>query len=342
MPAWLKKVLQFSIPLLLGVLILWLVFRGQDMDSIKSTLAAARYEWIIASGVAALVAHLLRALRWSMLMEPLGEKPSLFLSFNAVMVGYLANLALPRMGEITRCGAVARKTKLPVNGLFGTVIIERAVDLVLLVVITLLTVLFNLKLLGQPLLNMTERLANFKLLGLALWIYPLVLLPACVLALYFYRKKLSHRLQHPFFIKLKGFVRGLWAGIKSVKSLRQPALFALYSVGIWVCYYFMTYFCVFAFSSTEMLNSNEGLLILVAGSFGFVAPVQGGIGAYHAVISKLLTVLPGRDISMADALSFATLTHAAQTLLIIIVGFTAFVLLFTIKKKHDLPRQHSS
>lgn len=342
MPAWLKKVLQFSISLLLGLFILWLVFRGQDMGSIKSTLASARYEWIIASGLAALLAHLFRALRWSMLMEPLGEKPPLSLSFNAVMVGYLANLALPRMGEITRCGAVARKTKLPVNGLFGTVIIERAVDMVLLLLISLLTVLFNLKLLGQPLMNLTARLANFKLLGLPLWIYPLILIPAGLVALYIYRKKLSHRLNHPFFIKLKGFVRGLWTGIKSVKALRQPGLFALYSVGIWVCYYFMTYFCVFAFSSTSMLNPNEGLLILVAGSFGFVAPVQGGIGAYHAVISKLLTVLPGRDISMVDALSFATLTHAAQTLLIMVVGFISFILLFTAKNKIVASSQHTS
>jgi uncharacterized membrane protein YbhN (UPF0104 family) len=308
-PAWLKKTLQFSASLVAGLFILWLVFRDQDMASIKSTLASAKFEWIIASGVAALVAHGFRAARWAMLIEPLGTKPGFFLSFNAVMFGYLANLALPRMGEITRCGAIARKTKIPINGLIGTVIIERAIDMILLLLISALTVLFNLGLLEGPLERFSVKLAAAQWLGLPLWVYPVVLVPAGLFALYFYRKKLSHRLQHPFFIKMKGFVRGLLTG-------------------------------VFAFTSTSMLNPNEGLLILVAGSFGFVAPVQGGIGAYHAVISKLLVMLPGRGISTTDALSFATLTHAAQTILIMVVGFISVLILFGWKSKHGATPKH--
>lgn len=340
MPAWLKKTLQFSASLIAGLLILWLVFRDQDMDSIKSTLASAKFEWIIASGVAALVAHGFRAARWAMLIEPLGTKPGFFLSFNAVMFGYLANLALPRMGEITRCGAISRQTKIPMNGLFGTVIIERAIDMILLLLISALTVLFNLGLLEAPLERFSVKLAAAQWLGLPLWVYPVVLVPAALFALYFYRKKLSHRLQHPFFIKMKGFARGLLTGVRSIRELKHPVLFIGYSLGIWVGYYLMTYFCVFAFTSTSMLNPNEGLLILVAGSFGFVAPVQGGIGAYHAVISKLLVMLPGRGISTTDALSFATLTHAAQTILIMVVGFISVLILFGWKSKHGATPKH--
>lgn len=340
MPAWLKKTLQFSASLIAGLLILWLVFRDQDMDSIKSTLASAKFEWIIASGVAALVAHGFRAARWAMLIEPLGTKPGFFLSFNAVMFGYLANLALPRMGEITRCGAIARQTKIPMNGLIGTVIIERAIDMILLLLISALTVLFNLGLLEGPLERFSVKLAAAQWLGLPLWVYPVVLVPAALFALYFYRKKLSHRLQHPFFIKMKGFARGLLTGVRSIRELKHPVLFIGYSLGIWVGYYLMTYFCVFAFTSTSMLNPNEGLLILVAGSFGFVAPVQGGIGAYHAVISKLLVILPGRGISTTDALSFATLTHAAQTILIMVVGFISVLILFGWKSKHGATPKH--
>jgi glycosyltransferase 2 family protein len=339
-PAWLKKTLQFSASLLAGLFILWLVFRDQDMASIKNTLASAKFEWILASGLAALVAHGFRAARWAMLIEPLGTKPGFFLSFNAVMFGYLANLALPRMGEITRCGAISRKTKIPINGLIGTVIIERAIDMVLLVLISGLTVLFNLGLLQGPITRFSSRMADAQLFGLPIWVYPVVLVPAGLFALYFYRKKLSHRLQHPFFIKIKGFIRGLLIGVKSIRELKHPFLFVSYSVGIWVGYYLMTYFCVFAFTSTAMLNPNEGLLILVAGSFGFVAPVQGGIGAYHAVISKLLVMLPGRGISTTDALSFATLTHAAQTILIMVVGFISVLFLFGLKSKYGTASKH--
>lgn len=334
MPSWLKKSLQFGLSLLAGLLLLWWVFQGQDMEAIKTTLRGAHFEWIIASGIAALWSHWLRALRWRMLMEPLGAQPSKAVTYHAVMFGYLANLALPRMGELTRCGAINRKTKLPINSLLGTVIIERAIDMVLLLVFTTLTILLNFSLLRAPLFKFIDKFLGFQLLGLPLWLVGLSSLLGGLAAIWWYRKKLSGKLNHPVIVKGKGFLRGLWAGIKSVRALRHPVIFVLYSIGIWVGYYLMTYCCVFAFDSTSMLNPNEGLLILIAGSFGFVAPVQGGIGAYHAVISRLLVILPGRSISLTDALSFATLTHAAQTLLVMFAGFISMVVLFSTKHRH--------
>lgn len=333
MPAWLKTTLQFGLSLLAGLLLLWWVFQGQDMQAIGETLRNARYEWIAASGLAALWSHWLRALRWRMLMAPLGTQPTKAQAFHAVMFGYLANLALPRMGEITRCGAINRKTKLPINSLLGTVIIERAIDMILLLVFTALTILLNFSLLQGPMVRMSQKLIDLQILGIPLWLIGLSGLLGSVGGIWWYRKSLSGKLNHPLVVKGKGFLRGLWAGVKSIQQLQQPFLFVLYSVGIWAGYYLMTYFCVFAFESTSMLNPNEGLLILIAGSFGFVAPVQGGIGAYHAVISRLLVSLPGRNIGLADALSFATLTHAAQTLLIMLAGFVSMVVLFSSKSK---------
>lgn len=331
MPSWLKTTLQFGLSLLAGVLLLWWVFQGQDMRTIGETLRNARYEWIAASGLAALWSHWLRALRWRMLMAPLGTQPTKAQAFHAVMFGYLANLALPRMGEITRCGAISRKTKLPINSLLGTVIIERAIDMILLLVFTALTILLNFSLLQGPMLRMGEKIIDLQVMGIPLWLIGLSGLLGSVGGILWYRKSLSGKLNHPLIVKGKGFLRGLWAGVKSIRQLQQPLLFVLYSVGIWVGYYLMTYFCVFAFDSTSMLNPNEGLLILIAGSFGFVAPVQGGIGAYHAVISRLLINLPGRNIGLSDALSFATLTHAAQTVLIMLAGFVSMVVLFSSK-----------
>lgn len=333
MPSWLKTTLQFGLSLLAGLLLLWWVFQGQDMHTIGETLRNARYEWIAASGLAALWSHWLRALRWRMLMAPLGIQPTKSQAFHAVMFGYLANLALPRMGEITRCGAINRKTKLPINSLLGTVIIERAIDMILLLAFTALTILLNFSLLQGPMLRMGQKIIDLQVMGIPLWLIGLSGLMGSLGGILWYRKSLSGKLNHPLIVKGKGFLRGLWAGVKSIKQLQQPLLFVLYSVGIWVGYYLMTYFCVFAFDSTSMLNPNEGLLILIAGSFGFVAPVQGGIGAYHAVISRLLINLPGRNIGLSDALSFATLTHAAQTVLIMLAGFVSMVVLFSSKSK---------
>ncbi len=335
MPAWLKKILQFTLPLVLGVVILYFVFRDQDGTSIKNTLANAHYGWILASSMAALISHWLRAKRWTMLMEPLGETASSKLAFHAVMFGYLANLAFPRMGEVTRCGAIARHSKLPVNGIIGTVIIERAIDLLMLLGITGITILMNFELLKGPMFKVLDRLADLEPLGLS-WYYWLMLIAGLgVLLLWYYLKTVRH-LNYPWLIKIRGFARGIVAGFKSITALRKPTLFWVYTLGIWAGYYLMTYLCVFAFDTTSMLNPNEGLLILVSGSFGMVAPVQGGIGAYHAVISKLLEVLPGRDISGADALSFATLTHAAQTMLILVVGLISMLWLFLKKRNHGI------
>lgn len=333
MPAWLKTTLQFGLSLLAGLLLLWWVFQGQDMNEIGKTLRNAKFEWIAASGLAALWSHWLRALRWRMLMEPLGTQPSKAQAFHAVMFGYLANLALPRMGEITRCGAINRKTKLPINSLLGTVIIERAIDMLLLLLMTVLTVLLNFNLLQGPLRRFVDKLIGLQIVGIPLWLIGLSGFIGSIAGIWWYRKSLSGKLTHPLVVKGKGFLRGLWAGVKSIKQLKQPLLFVVYSFGIWVGYYLMTYFCVFAFDSTSMLNPNEGLLILIAGSFGFVAPVQGGIGAYHAVISRLLVILPGRNIGLSDALSFATLTHAAQTVLIMLTGFVSMVVLLGSKSK---------
>ncbi len=334
MPGWLKRALQFGLSLVAGLLLLWWVFQGQDLQAIQETLRGAHYEWIIASGVAALWAHWLRALRWRMLMEPLGAQPSKAATYHAVMFGYLANLALPRMGELTRCGAISRKTKLPINSLLGTVIIERAIDMVLLLVFTTLTLVLNFSLLREPMFRVIDKLLAMQILGIPLWLLGISAIASSIAAFAVYRKALSGKLNHPLVLKTKGFLRGLWVGVLSVKELRHPFLFVLYSVGIWVGYYLMTYFCVFAFESTSMLNPNEGLLILIAGSFGFVAPVQGGIGAYHAVISRLLVMLPGRNIGFTDALSFATLTHAAQTILVMVAGFVSMVVLLSSKNRH--------
>ncbi len=337
MPGWLKKTLQFALPLVVGVVILYFVFRGQDSTAIKNTLANAHYGWIVASSAAALLSHWLRAKRWTMLMEPLGETASNAVAFHAVMFGYLANLAFPRMGEVTRCGAIARHSKLPVNGIIGTVIIERAIDLLMLIVITGFTVLLNFDLLKGPMFKILNGLTALEPLGLAWYYWVAGLLVFGLAILWYYFNTIRH-LDYPWLIKARGFARGILAGFKSITALRKPLLFWLYTIGIWAGYYLMTYLCVFAFDTTSMLNPNEGLLILVSGSFGMVAPVQGGIGAYHAVISKLLEVLPGRNISGADALSFATLTHAAQTLLVIVVGLVSMLWLFLKKRNHGIQK----
>jgi len=327
-----RQWLQFTLSLLLGSAILYWVFRGQDWGEMLQILKTARFEWIGLSSVAGLAAHALRGYRWTLLAGAVGKKPTTADAYHAVMVGYLANLALPRVGEVARCGALSRKSGLPMNSLIGTVIVERAIDVLVLVAVTLSTLFLYSSLLMGPAQRLMSRLFG----GISVWAVVVVALSGALLLFLLWKSRhlLLERIRRgEKGKKLVGILRGLWLGLLSIRQLTHPGRFWLATVGIWVGYFLMSYFCLFAFESTQELGISEALLVLVAGGLGFLMPVQGGIGAYHAAVSKALLLLPGTGITPPEALGYATLTHAAQTLLFVVGGFISFLILAAARKK---------
>lgn len=161
-----RQWLQFAVSLLLGSVILYWVFQGQDWGEMWHTLKRARFGWIGLSSLAGLIAHALRGYRWTLLAGAVGPKPATIDAYHSVMVGYLANLALPRVGEVARCGALSRKSGLPMNSLIGTVIVERAVDVLVLLVVVVMTLLLYSSLLLGPAQRLLMRLGG----GSTLWI----------------------------------------------------------------------------------------------------------------------------------------------------------------------------
>jgi hypothetical protein len=253
-------------------------------------------------------------------------------AYHAVMVGYLANLALPRVGEVARCGALSRKSGLPMNSLIGTVIIERAVDVLVLMLVVFMTLLLYSSLLLGPVQRLLLRLGGAS----NLWILVVTGLGFGLLAYLFWRNRqqwLEWLNRGEKGRKFLGLLRGLWLGLKSIRNLSHPGRFWISTLGIWLGYFLMSYFCLFAFESTQALGVSEAFLVLVAGSLGFLMPVQGGIGAYHAAVSKALLMLPATGISPSEALSYATLTHAAQTLLFVVGGVISFLILASSRQK---------
>lgn len=327
-----RQLLQFAVSLLLGSVILYWVFQDQNWEEVMHTSKKARFGWIGLSSLAGLLAHALRGYRWTLLTGAVGPKPTTVDSYHSVMVGYLANLAIPRVGEVVRCGALSRKTGLPMNSLIGTVIVERAVDVLVLLVVTLATlVLYNSLLMG-PAQRLLLRLGRDS----TLWVLVITGTVGGLMAYMFWRNR--HRLLERMRSwkkgqKFLGLLRGLWLGLRTIRNLSHPERFWLATLGIWLGYFFMSYFCLFAFESTQALGVSEAFLVLVAGSLGFLMPVQGGIGAYHAAVSNALLLLPATGISPSEALSYATLTHAAQTLLFVVGGFISFLILAAARKK---------
>jgi len=306
--------------LLVGALLLFLVFRKIDFKEFSGALAQTRWGWIGAALLCGLLSHWFRGLRWVMLAEPLGHRPAALPTFYAVMSGYLANLALPRLGEITRCLLLARKTPLGFNALVGTVVMERLMDLLVLVLLSMVVLVAYSELLWDPVMAFL----GARALGIG-WFQGILVLASLVLLPIMLWKLWGRWIPVPD--KLRTMLRDFGQGMAGLGSLPNPGLFVLYTGLIWMGYFMMTYLCFFAFPGAEGLGLGEALLLLVAGAFGFVMPVQGGMGAYHAAIVWTLGRIPGVAMSASSALAFATLSHLAQTVLVVLVGGLCYFLM---------------
>lgn len=302
-----------------GVLLLYLAFKGQNPAKLLNELSTADYRYVACSLVILLAAHFLRALRWKMLIRPLNYNPRSFDVFCAVMIGYLANLAVPRMGEISRCAILNRTDKAPVDKLLGTVITERIADVVMLLVLMVITFFSQYTLINnffkdQVLTGLLTKSHSSGLLMIKLLIL-LVIITAMLL--FFFRKKKAIIMDLAPVKKIRLFLTGLLEGVRSIKNMKQSWLFILYSCLIWGLYGISTALVFYALPATSNLRADIALFILCAGSLGMVAPVQGGIGAYHFMVTQAMFML---GIAKTDGLAYATINHSSQIILFLLAG----------------------
>ena len=332
------QTLKFLAFLGIGVGLMCLAFKSVDFQKLYEELKVANYSWLLLSIFFGLTAYLSRARRWMLLINPLGYKPTFLNSFNALMAGYLANLALPRIGEITRCVALGKKEKMPVEQLIGTVIIERAIDfisLVIIMIILIFTSSFEIRtFIKESIINPIEQgiTAVFGS-ALILWIALLAIVVAMLILMIVYRRNLR---KIRFFAKLFTILQGIINGLTTITNLERKGEFIFHSVFIWISYLLMTWVVVFSLDVTSHLTINDGIFLLVIGGFAMVVPVQGGFGAFHYIISRGLLIIYG--IPLEDGLTYALLTHESQLVLVVITGIIAFFLIF--KKQPQIESQN--
>lgn len=314
--------LKYSISFLLAGVLLWFAFRNVDFVEFWAKSKLVNYWWVLFSILISLIAYGARAYRWNLLLEPLGHPNlSTYKTTLAVMVGYLANLAFPRLGEVTRCGMLKRSDEVPVSSSLGTVITERLVDLLVLILLMLFTLVaeydriveFIAQISGR--IDMTERL-GWQLLATAGGLGVLGLLVFIVL----FRRS----------AKVREFVRLLLGGIFSLTKLRNLPGFVISTVILWGTYYFMSYVIVFSMAETAHLDWMVGVMLLVTGGIALALPVQGGIGTYHVFVSAMLVLY---SIEKTTGVFLATLLHTSQIIAIAIFGGIALVLSFFVKKR---------
>ncbi len=316
----------------IGIGLLWLSFRKLDMHEVLIDILSANYYWLIAALFFAILSHITRALRWNLLINSLNYKTKLSTTFFAVMIGYMANTAVPRMGEFARCGVLSKKEKIPFNVLFGTVISERLFDMIVLIIIIFLVVFFQIDTLSDFLNQIFEPFligifSNYQ----NLLIFVIVTFITIALMIFLTVKFKTRIKKLPFYQKIAGFVSGLLDGIKTIMKMRQKWLFLFYTFVIWLFYAIMVYLPVLMLKETSGLSFVDGLTILAIGSLGIVAPVPGGIGAYHFIVKAVLTQI--FNIGGNAAGSFAAITHAGQTLLNVIVGSISYFYIGLMAKK---------
>lgn len=337
----LKKILSvLKYPFLLGLALfmLWLAFRGISPDkneiNFQKTidgLKNADVFWLMVSVMGGVGALFSRAYRWKLLMEPLGHKVSLYHSFVSLSTGYLFNLALPRAGEITRCTMIARTTNIPFNGAFGTVITERILDVVCLLMLIFSAYFLEFSLINDyfykevfsPILN--------KFSGNTFLFLLLIVVIAALVAgiIYYFRKQLQ---QSSLFMKISGFFNGLVKGVWSITKSNKPVSLVVSTIVIWISYYIMTYAICFCFGATSHLGFVAGLVLLTVGGIGMSAPVQGGIGAFHLLVSGVLLLY---GIAKEDGLLYAILLHGSQTVFTLLFGGISFLLILFGKKQEN-------
>lgn len=313
---------------------MWFAFKDMNLGKMMEDLAHADYTWVLLSLVGAWLAFLSRAYRWIILIEPLGHKPKLSSTYNSLMVGYFANLAFPRIGEITRCATLYQLEKTPIDSSFGTVVAERVIDLLCLLTLLLVTFIWKSAEIGaffseKVLQPIAEKFSSLPSLYIVIGGVVLLVL---ILLLFFFRKRI---LQMKFALRIRGLLVGVWEGLRTVFRLRRLGAFLFHTFAIWFLYFAMTYIVFFAFEPTKDLGPMVGLFILVAGGFGMSAPVNGGIGAYHIIVTAALTMtaVTGYTISEKDGKTFAFLVHTSQTLLVVVLGCISLIAVVIAKRK---------
>lgn len=318
------KVIAF---LAIGILLLWIAFRTVDFESLRESLVGANYEWLAVAIIFGFIAYLSRARRWMILINPLGYNPGFWNTFHSMITGYLANLALPRVGEITRCMTLGKKENIPVDQLVGTVVLERTIDFLSMLVI-MFGVFFTSGAKIRDYLNeaimvpFREKVLSPFGSAWIPWAIFISLAALSLVMLFRYRKKLR---TIRFFSKIFDIAKGVINGFRTILRLKRGWEFIFHTILIWFSYAMMTWVVVFSIESTSHLSFGNSLFILVIGSLAMSAPVQGGMGAFHYFVSRGIAFVEG--VSIEDASAYAILTHESQLLLVLVLGGLAFWML---------------
>ncbi len=333
----------------IGVTILYFVYQSQQagylakceldgipeadcnlMDKVISDFKSANVWWLTLALIAFTISNFSRAIRWGMLIEPLSHRPRLINTFLTVIINYVSNLALPRMGEIIRGATLAKYEKIPVEKVMGTIVVDRIMDVIYLVLCIALAFVLEFDIIvnffrensssGESSGSLLQNPIVLGVLGIGL--VGLILVAV-------FRKSI---MESGIYKKIINIIKGFVEGLATIRKLERPWLFIFHSTNLWVMYFLMNYFCLLSFAPTAHLSPLAGLMVFVFGAFGIVIPSPGGMGTYHWLAIQALALYA---IESSDAFSFANIAFfSIQIFYNIVFGVLAFLIIGWVNRNY--------
>lgn len=325
-----KQVLQYIVFLAIGIGLIWYSVATGIINPTKlwADVSNARLGWVLSMVALMFVAHGSRAARWKMLLEPLGYHPSFVQINNAVWLGYFANNLVPRLGEVTRCSQLYKSDKIPIEKSLGTVVVDRLFDVVALFTLLLLHLIIDFDRLWQFVsTQLAQRSATQHQTPWGLIVAFGVLVVLGILGIVFRQKLLQFSVINAIFQKVKGLIDGLL----SIRQLKNPLLFIVYTIMIWGTYWLMGYVLFFAIPKFADLPMMASFTVLVSGALAMILPSPGGAGAVTAIVSPILVSMYG--LNKDDAGTLSTFIQSSQMLATLLVGTCIFLISLFIKQK---------
>ena len=300
-------------PLLLGTFVLVWVYRDFNFQRVGDVLMGGmNYMWMLFSLVFGVLATLFRGWRWKLALEPLGEKPKTANCVYAIFLSYASSLIIPRVGEVTRCGVLAKNDNVSFSKALGTVVSERMVDTLCVFFLSGLVLMLQLPVFLDFFAETGTNVPRYINVFTSGHFYLIIL---CILAIFILLFYLVRNVA--IFAKIKGVLMNVWCGIVALKDIQQKPLYILYTLGIWMSYFLEFYIAFFAFDFSANLGIQAALTMFVVGTFAVIVPTPNGAGPWHfAVMTMMMLYGVGKE----DAGIFALLVHGIQTFLLILLG----------------------
>lgn len=321
-----KNILKTLLSLVLGLLIIWAMYRNSDLGELWDIIETANFGIIGVSLIFGLIGNILRGLRWELFVNSLGYHPPRASLINATLGNYAVNFLLPRAGDFWRCGVVSKYDKIPFAKTLETFLIDKIVDVIAGLSIIFMSIILYIDFFISYLNNNPQFGDNIVNLLSSEWLYIILGLFVILILLYlvFLRK-------NPLMIKVRSFLLTVKHDLKLISSMKEKRRIIIYTILLWLCFYLYFYICFFSFDFTKELGPLAGLIVFAMTNIGISVPVQGGIGPWHFMVSSSLVIL---GVAENQSLAFAAAVFTIQSVWQILYGLYGVFAMPFVKREH--------